>query len=147
MFDISNNGIMTITRGDTAVANLQINLGTTMFPEIFDLRETNDEGEKLPEAKIFLGIMEPNQPFEKAIVKKIYTAKDYSMQSHTVRIKFESSDTENLLPGVYYYSIKLYRPQWKSSWSDKPGDNLDFPEETNDRIDTIISKKKFIILD
>ena len=79
--------------------------------------------------------MEPNQLFEDTIVKKVYTKDDHRDEDdpEALTISFDCEDTENLLPGVYYYSIKLYRP----------GDGL----TTKDRIDTIVPKRKFIIVD
>ena len=125
MFNIAKNGIITITRGDSAETSLYINTGTELKPVITRLGK-ND--------KIYLGVMEPNQLFEDALIKKVYTYKDHTDEKDPyLTISFDCEDTENLLPGVYYYSIKLYRP----------GDGL----TTKDRIDTIVPKRKFIIVD
>ena len=126
MFDIAKNGIITITRGDSAETSLYINIGTELEPLITKLGD-ND--------KVYLGVMEPNQLFEDAIIKKVYTKDDHKDEDdpEALTISFDCEDTENLLPGVYYYSIKLYRP----------GDGL----TTKDRIDTIVPKRKFIIVD
>ena len=127
MFDIAKNGIITITRGDSAETSLYINIGTELKPFITKLGD-ND--------KVYLGVMEPNQLFEDATIKKVYTDKDQLYDDKKcpyLPISFDCEDTENLLPGVYYYSIKLYRP----------GDGL----TTKDRIDTIVPKRKFIIVD
>ena len=124
MFNIAKNGIITITRGDSAETSLYINIGTELEPLITKLGD-ND--------KVYLGVMEPNQLFEDAIIKKVYTKDDHKDEDEALTISFDCEDTENLLPGVYYYSIKLYRP----------GDGL----TTKDRIDTIVPKKKFIIVD
>ena len=131
MFNIAKNGIITITRGDSAETSLYINIGTELEPLITKLGD-ND--------KVYLGVMEPNQLFEDAIVKKKYTKADYKDKDdpRALAISFDCEDTENLLPGVYYYSIKLYRR----------GNND--PEKgpiTKDRIDTIVPKRKFIIVD
>ena len=127
MFNIAKNGIITITRGDSAETSLYINIGTELEPSITKLGD-ND--------KVYLGVMEPNQLFEDAIIKKVYIDKDHLYDDKKypyLPISFDCEDTENLLPGVYYYSIKLYRP----------GDGL----TTKDRIDTIVPKRKFIIVD
>ena len=124
MFNIAKNGIITITRGDSAETSLYINIGTELEPLITKLGD-ND--------KVYLGVMEPNQLFEDAIIKKVYTKDDHKDEDEALTISFDCEDTENLLPGVYYYSIKLYRP----------GDGL----TTKDRIDTIVPKSKFIIVD
>lgn len=126
MFNIAKNGIITITRGDSAETSLYINIGTELEPLITKLGE-ND--------RIYLGVMEPNQLFEDAILKKVYTHEDHADKDdpYALNISFDCEDTENLLPGVYYYSIKLYRP----------GNGL----TTKDRVDTIVPKRKFIIVD
>ena len=78
---------------------------------------------------------------EELDIKKVYTDKDHLYDDKKypyLPISFDCEDTENLLPGVYYYSIKLYRR----------GNND--PEKgpiTKDRIDTIVPKRKFIIVD
>lgn len=126
MFNIAKNGIITITRGDSAETSLYINIGTELEPLITKLGE-ND--------KIYLGVMEPNQLFEDALLKKVYTHEDHTDKDdpYALNISFDCEDTENLLPGVYYYSIKLYRP----------GNGL----TTKDHVDTIVPKRKFIIVD
>ena len=49
-------------------------------------------------------------------------------------IRFNPEDTLDLLPGVYYYSIKLHKM-------------TDNDEEHIDEVITIINKTKFIICD
>lgn len=127
MFNIARNNIITITRGDTAKAELLINTGTSLEPNIIGLGNQD---------AVYFGIMEPNQPFEHAIVKKKISNENFNSESTTVVIYFDSTDTEFLLPGVYYYSVKLYRPN-----GDSDG------EDARPLIDTIIPKTKFIILD
>ena len=52
--------------------------------------------------------MEPNQPFECALVKKKYTKETVRHdQCGNILIKIESEDTVALIPGKYYYQIKL----------------------------------------
>lgn len=133
MFNISNNQIITITRGDTASFTITINLGTELCPIIYDLLE-ND--------KVYFGIMEPNCPFEHAIVKKVFGSDDFvrvdpetGEEAHYLQVTFKSEDTEFLLPGNYYYMIKLFRP----------ANPLDIKDV--DKIDTIVTKHKFVILD
>lgn len=126
MFDISNNQIITITRGDTAYTTLYINLGTELSPLIYDLGSLD---------KVYFAIMEPNTSFEHALVRKVYTYQNYDYENHILKIEFNSEDTEYLIPGTYYYMVKLLRPANPLNIDDK------------DKIDTIISKKKFIIID
>lgn len=117
MFDISNN-IITLSRGDTFSLDVLVNLGTTWDPTIYAL----DEGDKL-----YFALMEPNQPFEHALIRKVFT-KDDQDEDGFILMNFKSEDTEFLLPGLYYYTIKLSR-------------------EDDTIVDTIVTKTKFTILD
>lgn len=125
MFDISTNGIISITRGDAARTNLYVNLGTALDPLYSKLGDNQ---------KLYFGIMEPNQAFEDSIVRKVFTKADHCDPDDplAVVITFNCEDTVNLLPGVYYYSAKLYTD---GGFSDA------------DKVDTLIPKTKFIILD
>lgn len=120
MFDITNNNIITLTRGDTAETTLVINIGTELEPILHEL--SGDEC-------VFFGLMEPSCSFEDAILKKVFTKDDVIIDDGIpyVHIIFNTEDTELLLPGVYYYSIKLYRPA-----------NSEHPR---DLVDTIIPRK------
>lgn len=55
---------------------------------------------------LYLGVTLPHQPFEHAIIKKKYTKAD-QLKDGNIIAKFISEDTIDLLPGVYYYSVKL----------------------------------------
>lgn len=94
--------MLTFKRGDTCSFPLFINAGTQLNPFRFDLRD-------YPTAYILFAVMEPNQDFEKAILKKTYTYKDVNTNGDVV-IKFTPKDTAFLAPGKYYYEIKLYVP-------------------------------------
>lgn len=96
--------------------------------------------------------MEPNQPFEDALIRKklgyedrtpidLASSCDIDKDSYKdgyVDIFFESKDTEHILPGVYYYEVKLVRPV-EDEGAKKRG--------ITESIDTIIPKTKFIVLD
>lgn len=97
MFSVGLNNEITITRGDSATAKLFINAGTEVNVVQYTIQD---------EDKIYLGIMEPNQPFEKAILKKVFTSQDVDEEGY-LNIKFKPNDTVQLMPGTYYYSIKL----------------------------------------
>ena len=96
MFNISRNGIITLNRGDTARLPLFINAGTEMNPVRYELQDTD---------KVYLGVMEPNSPFENAIIKKVYTKEDVN-ENGDIMVEFYSDDTVNLMPDDYYYEIK-----------------------------------------
>lgn len=122
MFNVSSNYIITVTRGDSFTLNTFVNLGTKLNPVQYFL----EEGDKL-----YFGLMEPHKPFEEALIRKVFTKDDANEEGEIV-MNFSGEMTEYLLPGTYYYMIKLVRP----------GD-----ESGEEYIDTILSKTKFIILD
>lgn len=86
-----------LTRGDTFLTTLFLNQGTDFEPMRYVLEQDD---------KVYLGIMEPNQPFEYALIKKVYT-KDNLTEDGDVLIRLEPEDTECLMPGKYFYQIKL----------------------------------------
>ena len=85
--------------------------------------------------KLYLGVMEANQPFEDATIKKVFSAGD-SNSDGSIDIVFETTDTLNLLAGNYYYSIKLNQPIPETP-----------TEAGKDVITTIIPKTKFVIIE
>ena len=78
----------------------------------------------------YLGVMLPHQPFEHAILKKKYTKATQNSDGNIIAT-IKASDTLDLLPGVYYYSVKLRC-------------NIDTEQEM---VTTVINKTKFIIND
>ncbi len=120
MFDISNNGIITLSRGDTASTPLFLNEGTELNPVRYILRD-ND--------KVYFGISESNCNFENALIRKVYT-KDNLNKYGDVVIEFESKDTQCVLPNTYFYEIKLVR-------------QLD----NEQLIDTVVVRSKFVIIE
>ena len=129
MYTISNNGFITITRGDSFKSPLFINEGTSYCPVRWSITQH-------PKAKVYLGIMEYGQPFEEALIRRYYqyTGKNNPLNDFNdnvnefgdIVVKLRSQDTEYLLPGKYYYEVKVDR-----------GDG---------RIDTVIPKTEFFIL-
>ena len=96
MFEINSTGIISISRGDSACAPLFINIGTNLTPLRY-IPEENDV--------IYFGVMEPNQLFEDAIIRKRFTWKDLNEEGDII-LKFKPEDTEYLLPGKYYYQVQ-----------------------------------------
>ena len=96
MIAISQNGIISFPRGETFSTPLFLNQGTDLKPIRYILKD-NDE--------VYLSIMEPRQPFEKGIIRKIFT-KDNLNKNGDVIIRIEHDDTRCLLPGKYFYQIK-----------------------------------------
>ena len=116
MYRIDANGIITVNRGDTFTISLPVNLDTTADSNYYEMQD---------EDKIYFALMEPHQPFECALIRKVFT-KDNQDEELYINMEFSTDDTEYLVPGNYYYMLKLKR---------------------NDLVDTIVSKKRFILLD
>lgn len=100
MLTISNNGFISLTRGDSFTVPLFINRGTVFHPVRYYIADN-------PNAAVYLGVMEPNQPFERAIIRKKYTSKSKVNEFGDLIIDFSPSDTQYLFPGKYYYEIKV----------------------------------------
>ena len=114
------NGIITMNRGDTFYMPLRINIGTKIAPTYYEITSADT---------IYFAIEEYNQPFEFALVRKMFTIEDKD-ENGDVIIKLKSDDTSHILPGEYFYEIKLRHD-----------------EENNEVIDTIVPRRKFIILE
>ena len=97
MFHISSNGIVTVNRGDSFELPIVLNIGNSIDRQEYILADTD---------ALYLGIMEPNQPFETAIVRKKFTSKDLD-EDNNINVRFWPKDTVCLLPGKYYYQVKL----------------------------------------
>ena len=125
-FKISRNGIITTHRGDTFTVPVCINVGSGCQPKPYDLK---------PGDVLYLGLLEPGQRWEKAILKKTITYEEsqkYPDEDPTFYFRIE--DTEYLVPGNYYYEVKLYRAP----------ENC---EHNLEHVDTIIPRTKFVILE
>lgn len=89
------NGTVYIVRGDSGEFTVPLNIGTNIFPKYLENENIN----------VYLGVMEPNQPFENALIRHKYTQENIT--DNCVKIKLRPNDTCCLLPGKYYYQIKL----------------------------------------
>ena len=105
MNDLSPNGILSLTRGDTCLFPLFLNAGTDQQPIRYVLHDTVVGGQIIGTDEVFVAIEEPNQRFEDARVKQKYTKKNLNRYGDVV-IVFSHEDTKCLLPGKYYYEIK-----------------------------------------
>lgn len=135
MLSISQNGIISMSKGDSWKTSIFINIGTDLEPAPYNLEEGDH---------VYFGVMEPNQPFKDALVcKKLgvadRTPKDGGgFRDGYVDLYFDSKDTEHLIPGVYYYEVKLLRP------ATDPGA---LEHGITEYVDTIIPRTKFIIME
>lgn len=121
MFAISENNVIQITRGDSAFFTLFLNKGSNLEPSRYVMKE-NDA--------VYMGIMEVNQRFEDAIIKKKFTTADLD-QDNNVKIKIKATDTEYLEPDKYLYQIKLV-------WYD---------DDNDEQVSTVIDKTEFFVKD
>ena len=128
MFNIQNNRIITIVRGDTIEIPLFINANTDLDPISYPFG-FND--------KVYFVIMESHQDFNCGVVRHEYGYEDLN-ESGDIVIKLSHDDTVNLLPGDYFYEIKLLT----RTTEEVNGQTLILKEE----LDTIVPRTKFIIL-
>ncbi len=120
MVNISKSQIISMNRGDTLSLPIFINAGTKIAP----LRYNLGSGDK-----VYVGISEPNQKFEHALIKKVYTSDDVNEHGDPV-LNLRPEDTEHILPGLYYYEIKLVSTS-----------------EEDEIVNTIVPKRKFYIVE
>ena len=92
------NGIVHLLRGDSYTTPIKVNVGNKLNPIMYQLKQGD---------ALYFGLMEPNQAFEEAVLKKKYTYLSDTDSSGNVLLKIEPNDTLNLAVGKYYYMIKL----------------------------------------
>ena len=85
-------------RGDSFTAPIFINIGSKLAPVYYTLKPTD---------KLYFGLMEPNQAFEDAVVKKVFDFTSPQDSEGNTLLMLKPTDTEKLLVGQYYYMIKL----------------------------------------
>lgn len=118
--------IIAINRGDTYAFNLTIN-DDSAEDGIYRLIE-NDA--------IYFGLMDPGQSFEEALVKKKLTAESPEIdESGNIIFVINPEDTLDLLPGRYFYMIKLKMDHHDEDLNSVKG------------VRTIVNKTKFVIYD
>lgn len=118
--------IIKMNRGDTYEFNLTID------------DEGSENGKYILQGNdtVYFGLMEPNSAFEQSLVRKSTNDCIKFDKDGNFFITIEPEDTEHLLPGVYYYSIKL-------EVDHENGETC----ESIHKVITVINKTKFIILD
>lgn len=117
MFNISDNGIITLNRGDSFSLDVFVDIGTPLEPIQYVLKEGDS---------LYFALTEPNQPFEVALVRREFTKADLNDEGN-VTMNFDSYMTEHIMPGTYYYTVKL--------------------KTENGEVSTVISKRKFNVID
>lgn len=120
MNKVGINGVVVLHAGDSFTFPLFLNAGDNMNPVRYILEDTD---------KVFFGIMEPGGCFEHALVRKVLTKADLNSYGDPVLV-LNSSDTQYLMPGLYYYEAKLQVMK----------DNKEY-------IETVIAKTKLYIVE
>ena len=87
-----------LSRGDTFRFPITINCGTKLEPEIYELKQ-NDT--------LYIAILQPGQSFENAIIRQTLTMKNADEETGAITFILKSSDTEYMLTGKYFITIKL----------------------------------------
>lgn len=105
---MGNISMLTMVRGDS-------------FDLEFPIPEALNENDRL-----YFGIMDYNKSFEDSIIQKIYDSSVTINDEFFVNIHLDPDDTQLLLPGRYYYMIKLQK---------------------GNEVFTLCNKKNFIIFD
>ena len=55
---------------------------------------------------VYMIVGEPNQEFEKALIRKIFTVDDLN-DDGDIMVKLATSDTEDVVPGCYYLEMRI----------------------------------------
>ena len=127
---MERNNIIMLNRGDTYEFDLTIS----------DDNSADGRYHIQGDDTIYFGIMDPHQPFEDALVKKKFTVDDTDGNGN-LTIVIEPEDPLELIPGTYYYSVKIHLQH----------ENIH--PETNevlgyvDKVNTVINKTKLFLND
>lgn len=117
--------IISMNRGDTF--EFALNIADKNFVDTAYILQGNDA--------IYFGLMLPNQSFEEAIIrKKIAAGSSCVASTGEITITLTPEDTLELLPGRYYYMIKLKLDHISNG-------------QRIQGVETVINKTKFIIYD
>lgn len=127
----TNNNIIVLNRGDSFSFDLTLN----------DETATSGRYSLQGDDVVYFGLMDPGQPFEFALVRKRYTVEDCDEAGNLV-INLEPKDTLDLIPGVYYYAVKLKMDHYYID--PETGEQTD---QHIDRVITVINKTKFFLND
>ena len=87
-----------LSRGDTFRFPITINCGTKLDPKIYELKQKDT---------LYIAILEPGQSFENAIIRQTLTKENEDEETGCITFILKSSDTEYMLTGKYFITIKL----------------------------------------
>lgn len=116
MFDVSLDNKIEITRGDSGTADLEINAGTIESPVLYEMSEGDE---------VHFYVYAKGTDYETdSFIDKVLTKSDVGSEGF-VTVQFTPKDTNNIVPGVYNYRVKVIR--------------------ADGRVDTVIEENTFII--
>ena len=98
MFCENDINCFTLNRGDTFRFTILINQGSKLNPSEYKLQETDT---------IYGAILQPNEAFEDAIIRKVITLKNMPEDQSQPVFELLPQDTEYLRTGKYYFTLKL----------------------------------------
>ena len=120
MYKIVKNNCISIVKGDYIKFPIELYIGTFPKRSVMQLEEGDTA---------YFGIMEAQDSFDQAILKKALTVDDLDEYGN-LWVTLLPEDTINLDVGTYYYEIKVL-----------------YEEDGVEHIDTVINKSRFIVLD
>lgn len=127
---MTKNNMIVLTRGDTYEFDLTI----------ADSTSSNGRYHIKGDDAIYFGIMDPHQSFEDALVRKKFTVDDTD-ENGNLTIVIEPEDTLDLLPGTYYYAVKIHLQHESIDYV--TGEVLEYV----DKVHTVINKTKLFLND
>ena len=130
---VAKNNIIILNRGDTCQFDLLI-ADNTSPDGLYRLQEDDT---------VYFGLMEPHQPFEEALVKKRFTVADANPYTGILTIVITPEDTLDLLPGTYYYSVKIHLQHNGNRCNCATDEPL--AVSYIDHVDTVINRAKFFL--
>ena len=98
MFLKFDGAYLQMNRGDTFVYPLIINQGTELNFIKYNLEDDDS---------LYVAIMEPNQSFEDALIRKKYTSDSQKDEDGNILFILNPIDTEYVETGNYYITVKL----------------------------------------
>lgn len=98
MFVQIEDNYLKMNRGDSYTLPIIINEGTKLCFKQYQLRQFD---------KIYVGIMEPNQSFENALIRKVLSITSPTNKYGHPLFQLSPQDTEYVLTGKYFIEIKL----------------------------------------
>jgi hypothetical protein len=127
----SLNNVVVMTRGDS----LDLQFEKITLGEYANYTLQGDD-------TLYFGLMDPGTYFEDALVKKVFTADDITTTLAEFILELSPEDTVDLLPGKYFYALKLHLDHTETEQTDAGYVTLEV-----DKVITVINKTKFIIND